>query len=312
MPDIAGRISDINEKSKCVKLAEQIELACLMEATARKPGNVHPAAAFDDLCYDDFVRASRAIAEPLTAASVAGIGRTVLDSVQATRAATGTNVNLGIVLLLAPLAAVPINVSLESGIGAILEGTTIEDAGHVYIAIRLAQPGGMGQVSSQDIGERPTVRLRDAMRLASDRDRIAEQYANGFQLVFEASKKLTEFTGGSDDWEDAIISLHVWILSKWPDTLIARKCGWEIAREASERAAKLFSQSETGSPLNPDQLRAFDKWLRADGHRRNPGTTADLVAAALFVALRDGLIVAPSREEIDQAANRQDSVTLLE
>lgn len=283
-----------------------------MEATARKPGNVHPAAAFDDLCYDDFVRAARAIAEPLAAALVAGVGRTVLDSVQATRAATGTNVNLGIVLLLAPLTAVPINVSLESGIGKILDRTTIEDAGHVYRAIRLAQPGGMGQVSSQDIGERPTVTLRDAMRLASDRDRIAEQYANGFKLVFEAASQLTEFAGRSNDWEDATISLHVWILSNWPDTLIARKCGWDIAREASERAAKLFSLSGQGSPLIPDQLREFDKWLRADGHRRNPGTTADLVAAALFVALRDGLIVPPSREEIDRAANWQDSVPFPE
>jgi len=35
-------------------------------------------------------------------------------------------------------------------------------------------------------------------------------------------------------------------------------------------------------------------WLRADGNRRNPGTSADLVAATLFVALREELIPLPS------------------
>jgi triphosphoribosyl-dephospho-CoA synthetase len=41
--------------------------------------------------------------------------------------------------------------------------------------------------------------------------------------------------------------------------------------------------------------------LRADGHRRNPGATADLIAAALFVALREGqpwASVTPSRAAI--------------
>jgi len=42
-------------------------------------------------------------------------------------------------------------------------------------------------------------------------------------------------------------------------------------------------------------LADFDFWLRSDGHRRNPGTTADLIAAALFVLLRDGLIDPPYR-----------------
>ena len=37
-------------------------------------------------------------------------------------------------------------------------------------------------------------------------------------------------------------------------------------------------------------LAEFDFWLRQDGHRRNPGTSADLVAAGLFVSLQDGKI----------------------
>ena len=55
-------------------LAEQIELACVLEATARKPGNVHPGASFDDLCYDDFVKAAAASAPILSRAHELGIG----------------------------------------------------------------------------------------------------------------------------------------------------------------------------------------------------------------------------------------------
>jgi len=39
----------------------------------------------------------------------------------------------------------------------------------------------------------------------------------------------------------------------------------------------------------------LDFWLRSDDHRRNPGTTADLVAAGLFVALREAIIKFPVR-----------------
>jgi triphosphoribosyl-dephospho-CoA synthase len=38
---------------------------------------------------------------------------------------------------------------------------------------------------------------------------------------------------------------------------------------------------------------AFDAWLRVDGNRRNPGTTADLVTACIFAALRDNEISLP-------------------
>ena len=37
----------------------------------------------------------------------------------------------------------------------------------------------------------------------------------------------------------------------------------------------------------------FDDWLRDPGRPLNPGTTADLVTAALYAALRDGTISLP-------------------
>ncbi|WP_010586442.1 triphosphoribosyl-dephospho-CoA synthase [Schlesneria paludicola] len=283
-------------------VAEQIELACLLEATARKPGNVHPAAHFSDLGYEDFTAAAQVIGEPLALTRSRGLGRAIYDAVQATRQATGTNVNLGIIFLLAPLAHVPRERPLADGIGDVLRSTTVEDAEWVYAAIQLAQPGGMGKVSDQDIHAKPTVTLREAMMLAADRDAIAHQYVSDFELVFAARSKLLEIWQQLADWEAATIYLHVWLMSRQPDTLIARKCGSVMATEASARADALLKGTEIGGRLDHLKLQEFDRWLRADGHRRNPGTTADLIAATLFSAFRDAQLNPPTREEIQQRA----------
>ena len=80
-------------------------MACMLEATAAKPGNVHRGADFDDLTYLDLLMSGVAIAPAMeAAASGTSVGKTILDAVRATRAVVDTNTNLGIVLLLAPLA----------------------------------------------------------------------------------------------------------------------------------------------------------------------------------------------------------------
>ena len=83
------------------------QAACLLEVTARKPGNVHRYADLPGLHFVDFLLSAMAIAEPLDRAATAGVGRAVLAAIEATRRVVSTNTNLGIVLLLAPLAAVP-------------------------------------------------------------------------------------------------------------------------------------------------------------------------------------------------------------
>jgi len=285
-----------------VTLEEQIELACVMEATARKPGNVHPGASFVNLCYADFVRAAHAIAQPLARAEQVGVGRAVLDAVLATRAATGTNVNLGIVLLLAPLAAVPGDITLDTGIGRVLDQTTVRDAELVYEAIRIAQPGGMGDVAEQDIREQPTITLLEAMTLAADRDRIAEQYTHRFAALMRQREELVDWWPRLNNWEDSLILLQLRLMHIHLDTLITRKCGVDVSAEASRRATECFDTATEQLSVDRVKLRALDTWLRADGHRRNPGTTADMIAAILFAAVRDRLIELPSLECVKQYA----------
>ncbi|MES2789745.1 MAG: triphosphoribosyl-dephospho-CoA synthase [Planctomycetota bacterium] len=274
-------------------LKKQLQTACVLEARARKPGNVHPEFAFVDLCYDDFVLAAQAVSEVLPGAGQRGVGAAILEAVQRTRMLVNrpTNPNLGIILLLAPLVAVPAEVSLKQGIEQVLSQLTVDDARQTYRAIGLANPGGMGKVEEADVTEAPTISLRDAMRLAADRDAIASEYVTGFQTVLETGVPfLAGWPHFETDWEAAIIHLQLTLMQRFPDTLIARKCGPELAQESASRAGAVLDAGGLQTEPGRRELGLLDAWLRADGHRRNPGTTADLIAASLFAAARDGMI----------------------
>jgi triphosphoribosyl-dephospho-CoA synthase len=268
-------------------------LACLLEATARKPGNVHRFRDFDDLTFTDLLLSAAAIAPILDHAPHQSVGMTVLEAIRATRQFIHTNTNLGIVLLLAPLAAVPPERELRSDVLNVLDLLSVEDSRLVYQAIRLANPGGFERASEQDIRDEPTLPLKQIMSLAAQRDLVARQYADGFRTVFECGlPALCHALRKTGYLEQAIILCHLHLLAEHPDSLIARKCGSEVAKEASLRARKVLN---TSWPTCGDEpLDEFDAWLRADGHRRNPGTTADLVTACLFVALREGAIRWPA------------------
>jgi triphosphoribosyl-dephospho-CoA synthase len=266
-------------------------LACQWEATAPKVGNVHPQAAFADLTYDDFLQSAVAIGPIMERAAEWGVGRAVFEAVQATRDAVGTNTNLGTVLLLAPLAAVPPQVSLADGIGDVLDGLTLDDTRLVYDAIRLAAAGGMGRVEEADVSSDtpPTLSLIAAMRLAADRDLVAREYTNNFSDVLTGvSAWIADGVARTWTLAEAIVHAHLRQMAAVPDSLIQRKCGPEIARQSQQRAAAVLASGIPGEAAYQRAVDDFDTWLRADGHRRNPGTSADMIAAGLFVLFREG------------------------
>jgi triphosphoribosyl-dephospho-CoA synthase len=267
------------------------EIACLLEVTARKPGNVHRFADLPGLRFTDFLLSATAIVEPLDHAASLGVGRAVYEAIVGTRRVVNTNTNLGIVLLLAPLAAVPMDIDLKTGIEAVLAATTIDDAKWVYRAIRLAEPGGLGDVSEQDVKTEATMTLREVMRLAVDRDLIARQYADGFQAVFDdALAPMQHALSAGRPLETAIVTGYLNLLARHPDSLIARKRGLEIAAAVRNRAASLL---DVGWPEDADAMarcHELDVWLREPSRSLNPGTSADLVTAALFAGLREGTI----------------------
>ena len=267
-------------------------LACIYEATARKPGNVHPAASFDDVTtYAAFVASAVATGPVIARVMENGVGQTVLNAVRATSEAVRTNTNLGTLLLFAPLAAVAPDKSLADGIHTVLESLKASDTQAVYEAIRLANAGGLGRTNKADVfsDAPPKVTLIEAMQLAADRDLVARQYTNDFADVFVGTAAWIE-EGLSRGWrlEQAIVHTHLRQIATSPDSLIQRKCGPSVAKEASDIAATVLKSGSPADSAYQQAVTKFDDWLRADGHRRNPGTTADLIAAGLFVLLREG------------------------
>jgi triphosphoribosyl-dephospho-CoA synthase len=275
-------------------ISECVQLACVLEASARKAGNVHRYQDFNDLTYIDFLLSAMASAPILAESGRLGVGQAILRSIQATRRVVRTNSNLGMVLLLAPLAAVPRQQALAAGIADVLDRLDIADSRAVFEAIRLGRPAGLGDAPQQDVRTEPTLPLRAIMALAKERDLIAKQYACNFCDVFEIGlPALRQGLREQESLEQAIILCHLRLLAALPDTLIQRKRGLAVAQEASRQAAAVLGQGWPATVQGRMALADFDAWLRGDGHARNPGSTADLVAACLFAALRDGIIQFP-------------------
>lgn len=263
-------------------------VAGILEAAAAKPGNVHPGASFPDLSFADLAAAAVATAPALETAAARPLGATILAAVQAARSATPSNANLGIVLLVAPLAAVPHDDHrpTAAAVEEVLAAAGPRDAALVWDAIALARPGGLGTSDRWDVAGPPPADIRAAMRHAAPRDTIARLWAFGYEeLVAGPVADIAAALNAGSALEAAIIRAHLRQLARRPDSLIARRHGDAVAAEVSAGAMELLAAES--SPGYEAAVAAFDRRLRSP-RRLNPGTTADLVAAALYILLRDG------------------------
>ena len=265
-------------------VAGAAQLACVLEASAEKPGNITPRHDFADTSYEDMLRSAIALGPELGRAAERGVGDTVLAAVLATRRVAGANTNLGIALLLAPLArAARLRGPLRERAEAVLGALTLDDARAAYGAIRIAGAGGLDEPVAHDVRNEPTIALRDAMAAAADRDSVAAEYATGYALTFDLGlPALAVALASGLAPRAATVELYLTLLAAVPDTLIARKRGRDAAEQVSAGAARVLAGRAS--------LEAFDASLREDGNALNPGTTADLVTAVLFVALLEGLL----------------------
>ena len=220
------------------------------------------------------------------------MGARILDAVRRTFDAAGCNTNLGIVLLAAPFVRRARSVSmrrtgrcsaLARATERVLAELDIDDARLAYRAIALANPGGLGDAPEQPVHAPPTVTLRAAMTLAADRDSIARQYENGFADIFGAGLDAAGALTASTEHR-AMLDVFLTFLSGWPDSHIVRKQGAAVAQSVTRDAAlHRANWRAAGCPVESPALDEWDAGLKARGI--NPGTSADLAVATLFVAL---------------------------
>jgi triphosphoribosyl-dephospho-CoA synthase len=270
------------------------QLACVLEASAEKPGNITPSHDFDDTSYEDMLRSGIALGPELGRAGERGVGETVLAAVRASRGVAGANTNLGIALLLAPLARAALTPSdgpLRERLGDVLRALTVDDARSAYAAIRLAGAGGLDEPVEHDVRDEPRVALREAMAAAAQRDSVASEYVTDYAVTFELGlPALGDALGGGLRPRDAIVELALLLLAAMPDTLIARKRGADAAGRVAAGARQVLTAGGVRTTRGRNALAEFDASLRQDGNALNPGTTADLVTAVLFVALLEGVL----------------------
>jgi len=273
-------------------VAAAAQLACLLEASAPKPGNVSPFASFRDATYEDFLASAAAIGPALAAAGERSLGATIRAAVAATARWAPSNTNLGLVLLLAPLARAALRPgpgSLRVQLAATLADTTVADARDAYVAIRSAAPGGLGRASEQDIAGTPTATLRDAMALARDRDAIAREYATDFETTFETGAPgLRRALSDGLAWREAVVEVYLTLLAASPDTHIVRKLGTDAGVTVQRRARAVLDAGGVRTRAGRDATAALDRELRDEANTLNPGATADLTGASIYVVLLEG------------------------
>jgi triphosphoribosyl-dephospho-CoA synthase len=273
-------------------VAGAAQLACVLEASAEKPGNITPRHDFTDTSYEDMLRAAIALGPELGRAGGRGVGETVLAAVRATRSVAAANTNLGIVLLLAPLArAALLDGPLRNRLREELDALTLDDAFAAYAAILEAGAGGLDAPVEHDVHAAPTVALGDAMAAAAHRDSIAAEYTTDYAVTFERGlPALARALGDGLRPRDATVEVFLELLAAVPDTLVARKRGPRAAERVSAGAARVLAAGGVRDDAGRTALATFDASLRQDGNALNPGTTADLVTAVLFAALLEGLL----------------------
>ena len=266
-------------------IAQAFAAACRDELDAPKPGNVHIFAPGHGMTAAQFAASADAASGPLCVPH-RRVGERIAGAVEATLAAVGLNTNLGIILLCAPLAAAA---ELEApvfrdAVAGVLDDLDIGDADRAFAAIARAAPAGLGRAGRHDVHAPATVTLKRAMAEAADRDRVARQYATVFADVFDLG--LPRHDAALARWGDpkwATLAVYIGFLATLADSHVVRKHGaaaaGDVRRTAEKFDAALRSAADPARLL-PDLL-AWDAALKANN--LNPGTSADLTVATLFV-----------------------------
>ncbi|MGH8728147.1 MAG: triphosphoribosyl-dephospho-CoA synthase, partial [Burkholderiales bacterium] len=192
------------------------------------------------------------------------------------------------ILLFAPVAHAALIPDSERSLGTRLKHHLLTldlmDADLAFQAICAARPGGLGDAARHDVRKPAEVTLLHAMKEARGRDLVARQYANGYRDIFDFG--LRQARSALRQWHNPewmAVAVYLAYLARFPDSLIARKFGLQAAHgvlaEAVAFEARLLRQTQPESMIS--ELIEWDKRLKDAG--LNPGTSADLTAATLFV-----------------------------
>jgi triphosphoribosyl-dephospho-CoA synthase len=308
------------EKAK--HISKCLELAILLEVSADKPGNVNFVVGFEGTRCEHFLASAVAVAPSFEEAanrgiavsnnklciSDVGMGQSIKKCVADINAwQKGGNTLLGTVMLFVPIAVaagmtptegtfdfeIP---RLRENIKLAVESTTPEDAVHLYEAIDIAKPSGLNGAPDLDVNDpnskgrllKENVSLYQVFKIAAGYDDVCSEWVNNYPITFNLAYPYLVEQLKSRNLNTAIIHTFLKVLSEHPDTFIARKVGLEKTREISLDAKKVLKLGGVETSKGRKSILEFDRKLRESGNHFNPGTTADITAAALALCTLSG------------------------
>lgn len=276
------------------RVARTAQLAMALEVSATpKPGNVDRDHDYEDTQYEHFL-ASAISAYPIFVDAAQGepLGQCIHRAVEeSARWQDGGNTHFGAFLLLMPLVQAAGQITraedLRETAHGIAKNTTVDDAVEVYRAFSHVDVR-VGDVEDLDVNDPNSIKkirgqdntLYDMMRISSSYDVIAREWVEGFPRTFKCASIIEQFTP-EHGINRATVRAFLQTLAENTDTFIAIKFDEEKAREVSRRAKRILED------FNLDRVHGFDMELLGEGV--NPGSTADITIAALFIALLGGL-----------------------
>lgn len=203
---------------------------------------------------------------------------------------------------------------------AFVQATDSEDAVEFYRAFEVAgvrvnsvDEFSLGDPESTSELKAQEVTLYELMDIARGYDLIANEWVSGFGRCLEGAKSITEFMKAQNPGaensvsncsgtgiNEAIVYTFLKLLSRHRDTFIETKFDKDTADYVSSRAGEILSaweeasgNAEASGNITRDfaallpAVQEFDSELL--NKRINPGSTADIIIAGLFIALLGGL-----------------------
>ena len=303
------------------QISQSLELAILLETSSHKPGNVSIVTNFEKTRFEHFLASAVAaassfelaagkgvaVAEGKSTLTGIGLGQLIRDCVAEVKAwQHGGNTLLGTIILLSPIAVAagmtPVDTGfdqnrLRKALKLVVESTTPVDAVNLYEAIRIANPGGLGEAPDLDVNDprsqgrilRENVSLFEVFKIAEEYDTICSEWVNNYPVTFDiACPSLAEKLKTGINLNEAVIHTFLEVLAKVPDTFIARKVGLERSQKVSVNARRVLELGGLRTREGTKSLHRFDEHLRQSANLLNPGTTADIIGAALSLCILGG------------------------
>lgn len=275
--------------AQCAQAAMAIELS-----SSPKPGNVDRCHDFNDATFQQFL-ISAVASYPIFRKAASGegrIGQLLLEAVKSWRFwKISGNTHFGSLILMIPLAMAAGRTAgspdmLRLKLSEVLEKSNVDDAVDFYAAFELAKArvAEVGEFSLKDADSPKNLQeqnktLLQLMSLSQRHDLIAREWSVGYQRSFQLADRLMEAIK-IHGLNEGVVRTYLEALSQEPDSLVLAKFGQDKAKEITLRAKSALEEGDLGA------VRKLDlEFLKEDV---NPGTTADLIAASLFICLLKG------------------------